>query len=421
MSALTATVLARKPEPLSSGRGSARLLQRKCACGGSAGMGGQCAECGKRRLSRRAAGPAAPGQAPAIVHDVLGTPGQPLDCATRNFMEGGFGHDFSRVRIHSDARSAESARAVDALAYTVGNDVVFAAREYAPTTAEGRRLLAHELAHVVQQDEAAQAGGPLWVGAPDGPEEAGADRAAEAALAGRAAVPGSRPARASRRKLARRVVTSRVHCTGGADGAPADPVADLTPIVDRADRLAFAASLLLTVESALMAAGMRVAGSNVENAFNDRFGLPVEVRGGFMNRMTGEVRPTLEAAWSEEMQLMATRYELISDMLERGAVHYLCMSTAARSFGGCTIADCSSDAWACPGVNAIFLCPGFWTGGATGTSATLLIHETAHMMWANVGHGARGSGGNFRHAECYASFVADLFGIQPGGPPCPVT
>ncbi len=66
-------------------------------------------------------------------------------------MEPRFGHDFSQVRIHTDERAAETARAVNALAYTVGRDVVFGAGQYAPQTDEGRRLLAHELTHVVQQ------------------------------------------------------------------------------------------------------------------------------------------------------------------------------------------------------------------------------------------------------------------------------
>lgn len=62
-----------------------------------------------------------------------------------------FGHDFSQVRVHADAKASESARAVDALAYTVGRDVVFGAGQYSPNCKEGRRLLAHELTHVVQQ------------------------------------------------------------------------------------------------------------------------------------------------------------------------------------------------------------------------------------------------------------------------------
>ncbi len=77
--------------------------------------------------------------------------GRPLDPATRSYMEPRFGHDFSQVRVHTDARAAESARAVNARAYTLGQDVVFGAGQYAPGTADGNRLLAHELAHVVQQ------------------------------------------------------------------------------------------------------------------------------------------------------------------------------------------------------------------------------------------------------------------------------
>src|SRR5262249_12670896 len=71
--------------------------------------------------------------------------------ATRRFMESRFNHDFSQVRLHTDPQAAESARAVNAHAYTVGRDVVFAADRYRPESDTGRALLAHELAHVVQQ------------------------------------------------------------------------------------------------------------------------------------------------------------------------------------------------------------------------------------------------------------------------------
>ncbi len=94
------------------------------------------------------------GAAPGLVHDVVHSPGQALDASTRGFFEPRFGHDFSQVRVHSDVRAAESARAVNALAYTVGRDVVFGASQYAPGSAEGSRLLAHELTHVVQQESA---------------------------------------------------------------------------------------------------------------------------------------------------------------------------------------------------------------------------------------------------------------------------
>jgi hypothetical protein len=130
------------------------LLQRKCACGQHTVAGGECEECRKKRegMLQRAAINAAPTNGvPPIVHDVLSSPGQPLDAGTRAFMEPRFGFDFSRVRVHTDARAAGSAQAVNALAYTVGHNVVFGTGQYAPGTNEGRRLLAHELTHVVQQ------------------------------------------------------------------------------------------------------------------------------------------------------------------------------------------------------------------------------------------------------------------------------
>jgi LysM repeat protein len=90
--------------------------------------------------------------APPVVQQTVRSGGQPLDTATRAFMEPRFGHDFGRVRVHADGRAAESARAVSARAYTLGHHVVFAAGQFAPASGAGRRLLAHELTHVVQQE-----------------------------------------------------------------------------------------------------------------------------------------------------------------------------------------------------------------------------------------------------------------------------
>lgn len=198
---MTATVQSAAKAPRNAPSGL--LIQRQCACGGSAGLTGQCEECSSRKwlgrplqkklvignsedgfekeadrvaalvmrmphphatteaeqrdtasIVRRSvdgftgtgAGPAQP-----IVQDVLALPGQPLDEATRDFFEPRFGHDFGNVRVHADERAAESARAVHASAYTVGRDIVFASGHYNQSTGEGRRLLAHELTHVVQQ------------------------------------------------------------------------------------------------------------------------------------------------------------------------------------------------------------------------------------------------------------------------------
>jgi hypothetical protein len=95
---------------------------------------------------------------PKAVEEGLRLAGQSLDPETRAFMEPRFGRDLSQVQIHTDAQAAKSAESVNALAYTVGRDVVFGAGQYQPATDSGRRLLAHELAHTIQQGAAGTAG-----------------------------------------------------------------------------------------------------------------------------------------------------------------------------------------------------------------------------------------------------------------------
>jgi hypothetical protein len=172
------------------------ILQRKCACGGSAGLIGECEECSKKqrlglqpklmvnepgdiyeqeadrvadqvmatsahpavsgappRIQRFAGQPAGQAKAaPASVDRALASPGRPLEPALRQDMEQRFGYDFSRVRVHAGATAEQSARDVNADAYTVGHNIVFDAGGFAPGTHQGRRLIAHELTHVVQQE-----------------------------------------------------------------------------------------------------------------------------------------------------------------------------------------------------------------------------------------------------------------------------
>lgn len=85
------------------------------------------------------------------VNTLTNTPGSPLDTQTRIFMESRFGQDFSSVRVHSGMEAADSARSVNARAYTLGNHIVFAKDLYDPSTEDGRRLIAHELTHTIQQ------------------------------------------------------------------------------------------------------------------------------------------------------------------------------------------------------------------------------------------------------------------------------
>jgi len=149
------------------------ILQRKYAGGkGSEGT----------FLQRTAINAVTPTSVQPIVREVLSSTGRLLDAGTRAFMEPRFGHDFSQVRVHTDTRAAESAEAVNALAYTVGRDVVFGARQYAPETSEGRRLMAHELTHVVQQGESVSA--PHGISSSDDSQEREASSVASAVQTG---------------------------------------------------------------------------------------------------------------------------------------------------------------------------------------------------------------------------------------------
>src|SRR4051794_21526744 len=107
---------------------------RRCACGGSVGPDGECSACRAKRLT---------GQ--------VQSSGRPLEQPIRSSMERRFGHDFSSVRIHADSESGRAAESVNAAAFTIGQNIVFGGGRFAPSTFTGSRLLAHELAHTVQQ------------------------------------------------------------------------------------------------------------------------------------------------------------------------------------------------------------------------------------------------------------------------------
>ena len=159
----------RMPEPfpaMSSNEHSPPALQRKCAaCASGQGLCPQCAEeeeMVQRKplaapiatlVQRQMAAGATPGVSPSVeshIHSLRGG-GHPLPESARTFFEPRFGYDFSQVRVHANQTAAQSASGVNALAYTVGPHMVFGSGQYAPTTTAGRRLIAHELTHVVQQ------------------------------------------------------------------------------------------------------------------------------------------------------------------------------------------------------------------------------------------------------------------------------
>jgi hypothetical protein len=134
-------------------------IQRKCACGG--GDGGAPCSChahdddhaiqAKRTAAVSTTSSQVSGATATAAARTANAGGTPLPRALRSYFEPRFGHDFSQVRVHTDSGAATAARGIQARAYTLGRDVVFGAGEYAPATEGGKRLLAHELTHVVQQ------------------------------------------------------------------------------------------------------------------------------------------------------------------------------------------------------------------------------------------------------------------------------
>jgi outer membrane protein OmpA-like peptidoglycan-associated protein len=128
----------------------APVSRRKTAVGPGAGAESPAALPVLRKVRRSSSND----EVPPSVQEALASSGQLLEAETRTFMEARFGYDFGQVRVHIDRGAAQSAREMNALAYTVGQDVVFGAGQYAPRTVEGQKLLAHELAHTLQQEGA---------------------------------------------------------------------------------------------------------------------------------------------------------------------------------------------------------------------------------------------------------------------------
>jgi len=325
---------------------------------------------------------ATPGSVPAAtpsVHEALQSPGQSMDAGTRSFMESRFGYDFSDVRIHNDPLAHQSSTEINALAYTHGRDIVFGADQYQPGSEGGKRLLAHELTHVIQQKN-------------DG--------------------------EAYQAKLFRRVGT--VNCPANVAGAPDDPRAALEGIQPNAQALAAQAADSLKADSDAVKAGIPDDPSVTFQAYRDHFGLPVASGTGFLNRLTGVVRPSLEIAASEELNILSKRFQLSSRFFSQ-TVNYRCPGDAPLTLVGCSAVACDGDfAFSCLGNSTIALCAPFWQTLATDDARAVgLIHESLHIIFGDIVEGTqRGPGRNFNVAGCY-EFIVDALNGAESFPVCP--
>ncbi|MGZ5441117.1 MAG: eCIS core domain-containing protein [Thermoanaerobaculia bacterium] len=354
----------RMPEP---------QAQHDCACGG------ECSRCKATRIIDEhprlhhlpfrpvqtrpmAASGLPPTAAPPIVHAVLASAGQALDRSTRTFMELRFGHDFSRVRVHSGPVAEQSARELNAHAYTVGHDLVFGAGRFAPETHEGRNLIAHELTHVVQQSGSAG----TRTGHDDG--NRGLRR---------------RPAEVSQ-LVQRKVVDDDTHLPCRA--LPGRSAAELTARENEAATLADTAAVVVRA-SPLSESVRALIWRRFRLDYND---------------------PRTRCRFLPEI---GDRFARIGEAIRTTDCTYPCTSTG-EPLDDCGGALAVTDSGLLGG-RRIYLCSRFWS--RPDQQAITLLHEWAHYVFATRGLKDEPLGG-FDNAECYNAFASELAGQPITGP-----
>lgn len=360
-----------------------RSVQRKCA---------HCEEEEKKKLMRKTeAGNSGMSVSSSFASSLYASKGggSPLPQGTKGFMENAFGIDFSDVKIHTGAQASEMNKAINAKAFTYGNDIYFNEGTYAADSGPGKKLLAHELTHVVQQ-----------TGTQDFP-------------------------------AIQRAVGARSSCAANTNNSPADPLDVLRQANDRAVLMALGASHLLFSDSLFMQ-DATFGSSGILNMYRRRFGDPATVRSRrsptrFRNRFTRSMHDTLLRAQASEMQFLSARCKQISEFLD-GAIHFICTGTRRTTIGSCTH-RCGTDAGlaACSERHGreIAVCPNFWNGfPSIDEKAIGMIHETLHMIFHfdrdfDTTPFADTDSRRRIEPECFASLVADIYGLAPVDPSCP--
>ena len=389
------------------------VLQRKCACGGG-WAGGKCASCSMNREATVHQATAADGSidaVPPIVQDVLRSPGQPLDPTTRASIESHFDYDFSDVHVHADTRAAESACAVDALAYTVGRDIVFGAGQYSPGTGEGSRLIAHELAHVIQNSHSA-AIQPRAVSDPNDVSEREAERAAESVISPASAGSAATATNfATSSAVLQRTPARKVSCGANPpltlpDGTVIpDPVGVITAAENQANLLLDNAidELSFTID--------QIRNQNAPIAFptiSDALALGLQIMG---------LDPNSDRVWKEDggvgnytAALLLRRLRLIRGTIGKGSFFFVCLGPQVGTIGACSGPICQgADSASCAGSFQIDFCPSYWTLSPA-LQAAIITHESSHNFAAFIGD--TGRQGN---AACYARFADIVSGSDVVG------
>lgn len=306
-------------------------------------------------------------------------------------MENAFSADFSKVKIHTGSQSAEMNKGIYAKAFTYGNDIYFNEGAYAVHSGPGKNLLAHELTHVLQQNDPQQ----------------------------------NSPA-------IQRAPSASSTCAANTNGSPADPLAVITQANDRAVLMAIGTSHLLFSDSLFMQ-DATFGSSGILNMYRRRFGdpAPVTSRRGptrFRDRFGSSMHDTLLLAQAAEMQFLSNRSQRISEFLD-GSIDFTCAGTERYRVGNCATGRCGTTAvmGSCPDRSGrdIAVCQNFWTGfPSIDQKAIGMIHEAMHMLFHlrrdfDTSPYADTTARRRIEPECYASLIADIYNIAPLDPSCP--
>ncbi len=335
-------------------------------------------------------GAAAPLGMPDSVGEVLRSAGRPLDADSRAFMESRFGRDFGAVHLYTDERASRSAAGIGALAYTVGSNIVFGAQQYRPATEAGRRLLAHELAHVVQQQGQAPAVARQSVdedrsvpsNATNNPQETGATTdTGGGTSAGSGNAMQQKPQQVSGCPC-----TNPPNQTDQCSGTNASAVSDA--FVKAAGWLPVAQQKVDDFIAETNTA--KRAGTAVERALNAHFGVPLGGAdpGGVANTLSAVIKRTT------------------SNISNTFCSH--CPTSCGSDKDSTTIAAASPMVW--HKTNCYTYCPTYFDKSFTPTKqAAVVLHEMMHS-WENMGDAAyENQGSGYPPLTQIAKITADCF------------
>jgi len=292
---------------------------------------------------------------------------------SRNFMETRIGSDFSQVKIHTDANAVQLSRALNAQAFTVGNDIYFNEGKYNPNSTDGKHLLAHELTHTVQQ------GG-----------------------------------------VQRKMINRLINCPANQNSSPNSPSSVLTEAKTRAATMALATSILLFIDSVTLSGG-------TFNSYLERFGIPPRASNKYANRFGGGGQFTnVDRAIVRELNKLSDRFKRVGNFLS-GTIHFVCSGTNTITVGNCTH-TCGTNAMAASCATGthgrrIAICSGFWALASKEQRGAVIIHEAMHMLFRfgdrDIAPFANTPRRRAREPECYAGLAGDVYGASTGDPSCP--